>query len=437
MFKSKKLSLLLVFALMFSLITPILAVVPITNTGLHNAGSGISLNYGDHSRKDWSNPSHITGDDNNYAKANNINKNKSTEYLQGKNYNFHIPTSARISGIKVSINRMGDYDRCSEQGYLVDETVRLIKNGNLVGNNKAVTSTNWPTSFSVATYGGDSDLWGTSWTPAEINSMNFGVSLSAKNTSNHFNKDAYVDYMQITVYYIADTISPVIAEVTPVPNPTNDNTPDYTFSSTEAGTISYGGSCSSIITMAVVGSNTVTFNQLADGTYSDCTITVTDASLNISNTLHIAPFTVNTAPACTSQDYQYSDWGECIGNSQSRTLTNQPNCSGGAEPVLTQSCTPLCTAQDYQYTNWSDCTSDNTQSRTLTNNPSCSGGAEPVLTQGCEYVPPTRECAENDYEYGAWGECVANTQSRTFVKTGNCEGGFVPGETNLTQGCTP
>ena len=58
------------------------------------------------------------------------------------------------------------------------------------------------------------------------------------------------------------------------------------------------------------------------------------------------------------------------------------------------------------------------------------------MTQGCEYVPPTRECAENDYEYGAWGECVANTQSRTFVKTGNCDGGFVPGETNLTQSCS-
>ena len=38
-----------------------------------------------------------------------------------------------------------------------------------------------------------------------------------------------------------DITAPVIAEVTKVTIPTNDNTPDYTFSSSEAGTITYGG----------------------------------------------------------------------------------------------------------------------------------------------------------------------------------------------------
>ena len=38
-----------------------------------------------------------------------------------------------------------------------------------------------------------------------------------------------------------DTTAPVIAEVTVVTTPTNDNTPNYTFSSDEAGTITYGG----------------------------------------------------------------------------------------------------------------------------------------------------------------------------------------------------
>ena len=41
-----------------------------------------------------------------------------------------------------------------------------------------------------------------------------------------------------------DTTSPVIAEVTAVITPTADTTPSYTFSSSEAGTITYGGSCS-------------------------------------------------------------------------------------------------------------------------------------------------------------------------------------------------
>ena len=41
------------------------------------------------------------------------------------------------------------------------------------------------------------------------------------------------------------TEAPVIAEVYPVRTPTDDPSPDYTFSSTKDGTITYGGSCSS------------------------------------------------------------------------------------------------------------------------------------------------------------------------------------------------
>ncbi len=55
-----------------------------------------------------------------------------------------------------------------------------------------------------------------------------------------------------------DTTAPVIAEVTAVTTLTNDSTPDYTFSSTEAGTITYGGSCSSSTTSATSGNNTIT-----------------------------------------------------------------------------------------------------------------------------------------------------------------------------------
>ena len=75
-----------------------------------------------------------------------------------------------------------------------------------------------------------------------------------------------------------DTTAPIIAEVTAVATPTNDSTPNYTFSSTEAGTITYGGSCSSSTTIAIAGNNTITLNTLSDGTYSNCTITVTDNS---------------------------------------------------------------------------------------------------------------------------------------------------------------
>jgi len=89
-----------------------------------------------------------------------------------------------------------------------------------------------------------------------------------------------------------DTTAPVIAEVTAVTTPTTDTTPNYTFSSDEAGTITYGGSCSSSTTSAISGNNTITLVSLSTGTYSDCTITVRDNAGNLSSILTLSFFTV-------------------------------------------------------------------------------------------------------------------------------------------------
>ena len=91
-----------------------------------------------------------------------------------------------------------------------------------------------------------------------------------------------------------DYVGPTLVQVTAVPSPTNDTTPNYTFNSTEAGTISYGGDCSSAATSAVAGDNTVTFNILSQGTHSNCTITVTDAVGNPSSALNVNSFTIDT-----------------------------------------------------------------------------------------------------------------------------------------------
>ncbi|MEK7499961.1 MAG: hypothetical protein AAB649_05145 [Patescibacteria group bacterium] len=101
---------------------------------------------------------------------------------------------------------------------------------------------------------------------------------------------------------VIDTSAPTLAEVTAITTPTNNSTPQYTFSTDEAGTITYGGTCSSATTSATSGNNTITLATLPDGTYTDCTITITDSLSNASSALTLSTFTINTVVAASSSN---------------------------------------------------------------------------------------------------------------------------------------
>ena len=106
----------------------------------------------------------------------------------------------------------------------------------------------------------------------------FFAGCSSKDSSN--SSEDELDSAVVTADNNTTATELILKEVTAVETPTTDTTPNYTFSSTKAGTITYGGSCSSSTTVAVAGNNTITLNTLSDGTYSDCTITVTDNAGN-------------------------------------------------------------------------------------------------------------------------------------------------------------
>jgi hypothetical protein len=127
--------------------------------------------------------------------------------------------------------------------------------------------------------------------------------------------------VQETIYASA----PYIAQVTPVPTPTYSSTPSYTFSSSDAGTITYSGDCSSPTTNAITGSNTVVFNELAPGTHSDCIIEVTDAAGNPGNQLIVSPFTVESGatPSSTALSVtQTQTQTSTAANSTASTVSN-------------------------------------------------------------------------------------------------------------------
>jgi hypothetical protein len=163
-----------------------------TTTSAMNAGVGSNVTgVGTIS---WTNPGNITADDTSYATA--ALNNATSLYLRGTSYGFAIPANATINGIVVTIGR---FENATGGGRDVrDNVVSLIKGGAITGINQASTR-EWPTGSPVAaTYGSTSDLWGSTWTAADINASNFGVALSANSTNNRI---ASVDYIQISVTY--------------------------------------------------------------------------------------------------------------------------------------------------------------------------------------------------------------------------------------------
>ena len=132
--------------------------------------------------------------------------------------------------------------------------------------------------------------------------LRLGVTLQSAGTANENSNEE--DSTVTTEQGGTDSSAPLIYQVTAVTSTTSDSTPDYTFASTAAGTITYGGSCTSSNTAANTGNNTITFNTLSNGTYSDCTIKITDSDGNQSNTLTIPEFTVISSTLQTFVIYE-------------------------------------------------------------------------------------------------------------------------------------
>lgn len=154
----------------------------------------------------WNNTNRIVSDNNQYATVALTGTNTSRA-LYGTDYGFTIPGAAVITGIQVQIER---FVSSTFGGNSVNDlAVRLIKNNTIQGNNNAVAG-DWTTTNTVITYGGATDMWGLTFTPADINSNQFGACISVQNQGS--NRTASVDYIRITVFY---TLGPTITNFTP------------------------------------------------------------------------------------------------------------------------------------------------------------------------------------------------------------------------------
>jgi len=155
----------------------------------------------------WSNPSYAGPSDNQYATASIAAKAGTlySHYLKCTNFGFTIPVGATINGVVVTVERKASVS--ANANYAIDYVLK-ITNGVTTGTNKANTGTKWPTTEGTASYGSSTDLWGLSLTYSDVNNSGFGVLLQIKlysATSNGAAVTAYVDSIQVTVYYTAST----------------------------------------------------------------------------------------------------------------------------------------------------------------------------------------------------------------------------------------
>ena len=158
---------------------------------------------------DWTTPAEVVSDNGVYGEitAASFDANDLSYLLRATNPSMGVPAGATINGILVEI------ERHYANGTVADEDVCLTKDGSArVGDDKS-TAAAFPTADAITSFGGATDLWGTTWTADEINAATFGVLYKMKATGA--NADGFVDFIRITVYYtpgltaVGDTVQAI------------------------------------------------------------------------------------------------------------------------------------------------------------------------------------------------------------------------------------
>jgi len=144
----------------------------------------------------WNSPNNAASSNDNYAWSGAIVLGDRTHYLFSTNFGFTIPSTAVICGITVRFEK-----RFSGLfGNISDNSIRLVSGGTVVGSDLATGAT-WPNSDAYVVHGGSSNLWGRTWTPADINNSGFGVAISANLGGTFLLPVAYIDHVRITIHY--------------------------------------------------------------------------------------------------------------------------------------------------------------------------------------------------------------------------------------------
>lgn len=150
----------------------------------------------------WTSPSSTAANEGIYA-TKNITSTSDSGILDTNTLQFTIPTGATINGIQVSVTghcSIGGKCDLGDTNALGNIGIQLTKSvGVGTGTGKTDTTT-WNSTDLTFSYGSVSDLWGTTWSVADINSSGFGVNINVENTDT-ITRTASVDSILVTVTF--------------------------------------------------------------------------------------------------------------------------------------------------------------------------------------------------------------------------------------------
>ncbi len=207
--------------LIISIFTTTISLAQISVTSSPTATTNTMCAFAYSSTVGYAPAGNVTASDNVYATATHCDCcDQNTQCLTVSDFGFAIPVGAVIDGIVLEVEKKRS---SGIGGVVVDNGVQLTKAGVTTGANKMDTSTDWPTVDTYVSYGSPTDLWGTTWTPGEVNAAGFGAAFASISYVCGSTVVTSIDHMRITVYYTTTTgISQTAkgnGKIIPYPNP--------------------------------------------------------------------------------------------------------------------------------------------------------------------------------------------------------------------------
>lgn len=179
----------------------------------------------------WTNAGNALSSNNSNATA-AVSGANTTNYLQCTGFGFALAGNPTINGITVNVERRSS---STTAGGAQDAAMRIVKAG-AIGTAERATVTVYTTADVTEPHGGATDLWGLTWTAADINAADFGAAFAAqKNSSGGGTFTLGVDAISITVDYTPDTLPPVVSSIVRADaSPTSAATVNWTVTFSEA-----------------------------------------------------------------------------------------------------------------------------------------------------------------------------------------------------------